>query len=108
MILTEFLSPMKITGLEDNFGANGGMIIGLGIGLALENKYVNFETTPNQGEKWRVILRTTIGLILVFSVMIVLSPVLPSDVYWLRSIRHALITIIVIFLWPLFFNKLEL
>jgi hypothetical protein len=108
MIFTEFLSPVRIVGLEDNFGANGGLIIGLGIGLALESKYVNFEPSLKQVEKWRVAVRAIIGLILVFTSMIVLSPILPSDVYWLRSIRYALVTIFVIFLWPLFFDKLGL
>ena len=108
MIFTEFLSPVRIVGLEDNFGANGGLIVGLGIGLALESKYVNFKTSPKHVEKWRVAVRAIIGLILVFTSMIVLSPILPSDVYWLRSIRYALVTIFVIFLWPLFFDKLGL
>lgn len=108
MIITEFFSPVRIVGLEDNFGANGGLIIGLGIGLALENKYVNFEPSYKHVEKWRVAVRVIIGLILVFTIMIVLSPILPSDVYWLRSIRYALVTIFVLFLWPLIFNKLGL
>jgi membrane-associated phospholipid phosphatase len=108
MIITEFLSPVRIVGLEDNFGANGGLIIGLGAGLALESKYVNFETSPRHVKKWRVAVRAIIGLILVFTIMIVLSPILPSDVYWLRSIRYALITIFVMFIWPLFFDKLGL
>jgi hypothetical protein len=48
MILTEFLSPVTIEGLEANFGPNGGLIIGLGIALILEKRYVNFEIThPN-------------------------------------------------------------
>lgn len=108
MIITEFLSPVRIVGLEDNFGANGGLIIGLGVGLALESKYVNFEPSPKHVEKWRVALRAITGLILVFTSMIVLSPILPSDVYWLRSIRYALVTIFVMFLWPLIFDKLGL
>jgi membrane-associated phospholipid phosphatase len=52
MILTELLSPVTIVGLEANFGGNGGLIIGLGIGLALEDRYVNFKITPKYGEKW--------------------------------------------------------
>jgi membrane-associated phospholipid phosphatase len=108
MILTEFLSPVRIVGLEDNFGANGGLIMGLGIGLALERKYVNFETSPKHVEKLRVALRAILGLILVFTIMIILSPILPSDVYWLRSIRYALVTVFVMFLWPFFFDKLAL
>lgn len=108
MILTESLSPVTIVGLKDNFGGNGGLIMGLGVGLALESKYAKFEVTPKNGEKWRVALRVITGLILVTSVMVVLSPILPSEIYWLRSIRYSLTTIIVIFLWPLIFKKLGL
>ena len=108
MIITELLSPVRIVGLEDNFGANGGLIIGLGIGLALENKFVNFETSSKHVEKWQVALRAILGLILLFTSMIFLSPILPSDVYWLRSIRYALVTVFVMFLWPFIFDKLGL
>ncbi len=108
MILTELLSPVTIVGLEDNFGANGGLIIGLGIGLALERRYVNFETPPKYREKWRAALRVIIGLILVFVIMFGLSPILPTDVYWLRAIRYALGAIVVAFVWPFLFKKLGL
>ena len=108
MVLTELLSPVTIVGLEDNFGANGGLIIGLAIGLALESRYVNFETTPKYGEKWRAALRVIIGLILVFVIMFGLSPILPADVYWLRAIRYALGAIFVAFVWPFLFKRLSL
>jgi membrane-associated phospholipid phosphatase len=108
MILTELLSPVTIAGLEGNFGANGGLIIGLAIGLALESRYVNFETTPKYGEKWRAALRVIIGLILVFVIMFGLSPILPTDVYWLRAIRYTLGAIFVAFVWPFLFKKLSL
>jgi len=108
MILTELLSPVKIEGLEDNFGANGGLIIGLGIGLALESRYVNFETTPKYEKKWQAALRVVIGLILVSVIMYGLSPILPTDVYWLRATRYALGAIVVAFVWPFIFKKLGL
>jgi len=107
LILTEFFSPVNIPGLEDNFGANGGLIIGLGAGLALERKYVNF-TTPEPGDKRRVILRVILGLSLVLLTMLVLSPILPTDIYWLRATRYALTAIVVLFLWPLIFMKLNI
>ncbi len=108
MILTELLSPVTIEGLKDNFGAYGGLITGLGIGLALENKYVNFETTPKHGKKWQAALRVIIGLSLVFVIMFGLSPILPTDVYWLRAIRYAIVVIFVVFIWPLLFKKIDL
>jgi membrane-associated phospholipid phosphatase len=108
MILTELLSPVTIVGLEDNFGANGGLIIGLGVGLALENRYVNFKISSKHGKKWRMALRIVIGLILVFVIMLGLAPILPTEVYWLRAIRYALGAIVVVFIWPFLFKKLDL
>jgi len=108
MILTEFLSPVTIVGSKDNFGANGGLIIGWSIGLVLERRYVNFEVTLKNGEKWRLALRGIIGLILVFVTMLGLSPMLPTDVYLLRAIRYALVAIVVAFVWPFLFEKLGL
>jgi hypothetical protein len=108
MILTEFLSPVTAEGLEANFGPNGGLIIGLGIGLALEKRYVNFEITPKHGEKWRVALRVILGLIIIFAIAASLSPILQEEVYWMGAIQYALITISVIFIWPFLFKKLGL
>jgi hypothetical protein len=108
MILTELLSPVTTFGLEDNFGANGGLIIGLGIGLALEKRYVDFQISPEHGKKWRTALRIVIGLILLFVITLGLAPLLPTEVYWLRAIRYALDAIVVVFVWPFLFDKLNL
>lgn len=108
MILTEALSPVTAEGLEANFGPNGGLIIGLGIGLALEKRYVNFEITPKHGEKWRVALRVILGLVMVFAIAASLSSVLPEEVYWMGAIQYALVTVSVIFIWPFLFKKLGL
>ncbi len=108
MVLTELLSPVKIVGLEDNFGAIGGSMIGLGIGLGLENRYVNFEVTPRYGEKWRVASRVIIGIILIFVIMLGLSPILLTDIYWLHATRYALVAIVITFAWPFLFEKLGL
>jgi hypothetical protein len=108
MILTEVLSPVTVEGLEVNFGSNWGLIIGLGIGLALEKRYVNFEIAPKYGEKWRVALRVILGLIMVFTIAASLSSVLPEEVYWMGAIQYASITISVIFIWPLLFKKFGL
>ena len=108
MTLTELLSPVTTAGLEDNFGANGGLIVGLGIGLLLEGKYVNFEIDPEHIEKWRLALRVILGLIIVFATMLVLSPLLPTDIYWLRATRYALTAISAVFIWPLLFKKFHI
>jgi hypothetical protein len=107
-ILTEFLSPVTIEGLEANFGPNGGFIIGLGIGLMLEKKYVNFETTLTNEEKWRAALRVVLGLVLVFATGVSLSYMLPRNIYWMCATQYALLTIVVIFIWPFLFKKLNL
>lgn len=106
VILTEFLLPVNIMGLEDNFGANGGIIIGLGIGLILESRFVTSKIAFKSAGKWRIILRVFIGLFLVFAIMLVLTPILPTGVYWLRAIRYALLAIIVTFVWPWMFERL--
>ena len=108
LILTETLSPLTAEGLAANFGRSGGLIIGLGIGLALEKRYVNFEMAPKQGEKWRTASRVILGLTMVFAIAASLSLVLPEEVYWMVTIQYALITISVIFIWPLLFTKLGL
>ncbi len=108
LILTETLSPLTAEGLAANFGPSGGLMIGLGIGLALEKRYVNFEIAPKNGEKWRTALRLILGLIMVFAVAASLSLMLPEEVYWMCAIQYALVTIWVIFIWPLLFKKLSL
>lgn len=105
MILTELISPVTIVGLEDNFGAYGGLIVGLSIGLALENRYVNFETDSKNVGKWRIALRAIVGLFLVFAIMLGLSSILLTDLYWLRAIRYALAVIVAVFVWPFLFEK---
>jgi len=107
MILTEALSPVTAEGLAANFGPHGGLIIGLGIGLALEKRCVNFEITPKHG-KWRVALRVILGLVMVFAIAASLSSVLPEEVYWMGAIQYALVTVSVIFIWPFLFKKLGL
>jgi hypothetical protein len=108
LILTETLSLVTAEGLAANFGPSGGLIIGLGIGLALERRYVNFEITSKNGEKWRVALRVILGLIMVFAIAASLSLMLPEEVYWMGAIQYALVTLSVIFIWPLLFKKLGL
>jgi membrane-associated phospholipid phosphatase len=108
LILTETLSPLTAEGLAANFGSSGGLIIGLGIGLALEKRYVNFEIAPKQGEKWRTALRVNLGLIMVFAIAASLSLMLQEEVYWMGAVQYALVTISLIFIWPLLFKKLGL
>lgn len=107
MVLTEYLFPVNLAGMGDNFGRNGGFMVGMGVGLMLERRYVNFEV-PESGERRRRVLRAVLGLALVLIVMIGLSPVLPSEIYWLQAVRYALSVITALFIWPYIFTRLNL
>ena len=107
IFLTESLLPVNITGMEDNFGGNGGFMIGLGVGLILERKYVNFEVIES-GDRLRGVLRIVLGLSLVIIVLFGLVPILPSNFYWLRATRYALSAITALFIWPYIFTRLNL
>ncbi|MFW9982085.1 MAG: phosphatase PAP2 family protein [Candidatus Thorarchaeota archaeon] len=93
---------------NDNFGAYGGFTIGLALGLLLEMKFVNFSVEPHEGQKWRLVLRVVIGLILVVGLLLGLSPLLPTEEIWLRMLRYCIATIVGIFVWPFIFKKANL
>ncbi|MFX0107334.1 MAG: hypothetical protein ACFE7R_03555, partial [Candidatus Hodarchaeota archaeon] len=87
---------------EDNFGAYGGLIMGIAISLYLDRRFVNFtvETTPV-----KKILRIIVGLVLVLILMLGLSPILPSEEIWLRALRYFSVVFVGAFIWPFIFNK---
>ena len=91
-----------------NFGAPGGQMIGLGLGFALEHRYVNFEIKFNPGETWRKILRILLGLFIVATVFLGLSSILDSDIVWLKALHYILTLLIGISLWPFIFKKVGL
>ena len=93
---------------NDNFGSIGGLTIGLALGLILEMRFVDFSNEPHEGQKWRLVLRAVIGVILVIVVMFGLSPFLPSEEIWLRTIRYSLVALTGIFVWPAIFKKANL
>ncbi|MFW9808352.1 MAG: phosphatase PAP2 family protein [Candidatus Thorarchaeota archaeon] len=93
---------------NDNFGSYGGMTIGLALGLILEMRFVNFSVEPHEGQNWRLVLRTIIGLILVVGLILGLSPLLPSEEIWLRMTRYLIATVVGIFVWPFIFKKVNL
>lgn len=93
---------------NDNFGNIGGLIIGLGFGLILEMRFVDFSNEPHEGQKWRLVLRALIGVILVIAIMFGLSPILPSEEIWLRMIRYFLVALTGIFVWPAIFKRANL
>ncbi|TFG33165.1 phosphatase PAP2 family protein [Candidatus Thorarchaeota archaeon] len=93
---------------NDNFGAIGGITVGLAIGLALENKFVNFDVRPSNEQKWKLVVRVVVGLVLVIGLMVGLGAILPSEDLWLRAIRYALIALTGVFIWPLIFKRANL
>lgn len=103
--LSAFVVPLPP---NDNFGAYGGLMIGLSIGFMLEGKYVNFSVEPVDGKKWKIALRVIIGLVLIIGLLLGLSPILPTSEIWLRALRYAVVTIVGMFVWPLIFTKAKL
>ncbi|MFX1321937.1 MAG: phosphatase PAP2 family protein [Promethearchaeota archaeon] len=103
MIFTEFFYDSTY-----NFGAPGGQMIGLGLGFALEHKYVNFEIEFNPGEKWKQILRILLGLLFIGLLFLGLNLILDSDIVWLKALHYILTLLIGISLWPFIFKKIGL
>ena len=80
-------------------------MIGLGLGLALEHKFVNFEINPRPGEKWRLILRIFIGIILVSIVYLGFYLIIDTSVLWLSAFHYILTLLVGIVIWPFIFKK---
>ena len=93
---------------EDNFGALGGLTMGLALGLVLESRFVNFSVEPHEGKKWKLVLRVIIGLVLVVGLMVVLGLIPGTDAIWPRAIRYMLIALTGIFVWPAIFKRAHL
>ncbi len=104
MVITWFLPAPP----NDNFGAIGGTVIGFSLGLALEMRYVNFTLEPVNGQKWRLVLRVVLGLLIIIGMMVGLGVFLPSENLWLRGLRYTLIALTGTFVWPAIFNRLNL
>ena len=105
MILTQILYP--ISNLYD-FGTEGGQMIGLGIGFALEHKFVNFDIHFDAGKKWKLILRILIGLLVFSFLFLGLYLVIDTSIFWLNALHYSITLIVGIFLWPLIFKKIAL
>jgi len=103
-LVSAFLPPPP----NDNFGAIGGLTMGFALGLVMENKFVGFSVEAPDGQKWKLVLRVVIGLVLVSAVMLGLAPILPSEDLLLRTVRYFLIAMTGIFVWPFIFKKINL
>ena len=103
MLLTEtFLQ------IEYNFGTPGGQMIGLGIGFALEEKFVNFDVNNNVDKKWKVIIRILIGILLIAMVYLVIYLLIDTDIYWMNALHYIITLVLGIVIWPAIFKKVNL
>jgi len=93
---------------DDNFGALGGLTIGLALGYMMEEKFVNFTVDAPNGQKWRLVLRVVIGILFVLGIMLGLEGLLPTEEIFLRAIRYFLVAFTGIFVWPWIFKKINL
>jgi membrane-associated phospholipid phosphatase len=93
---------------DDNFGAIGGLMMGLAIGFMMEARFVDFTVEAPNGQRWRLVLRVVIGLVFVLGLMLGLESLLPTEEIFLRAIRYFLVTFTGIFIWPWIFKKANL
>ncbi len=108
LVLLILLSYVVALPPGDDFGAIGGVMIGLAIGLALERRFVDFSVEPEGGKKWKLVVRVLIGLILVMVLLVGLKAIIPTEDVLLRAARYGLVTLVGIFVWPFIFKKLKL
>lgn len=93
---------------DDNFGALGGLTMGLAVGFIMEARFVDFTVEAPNGQKWRLVLRVVIGMVFVLGIMLGLESLLPTEQIFLRAIRYFLVAFAGIFVWPWIFKKANL
>ena len=91
-----------------NFGNLGGLTMGIAVALPLERRYVRFSVEPFKGQRWRLVVRIVIGLILVIGLMFGLAPLFPTENLWLRAVRYFIVSFVAIAGWPAVFKKANL
>jgi membrane-associated phospholipid phosphatase len=106
-VVATVITELVFTAPGDDFGATGGLIVGFAIGLWLEGRYVNFTTEAQNGQRWRLVLRVILGIVVVLVFMYGLPIFLPSGTLF-RLIRYAVVGFIGSFLWPLIFTRIGL
>ncbi len=93
---------------DDNFGSLAGLVMGVAIAFPLEERYVNFSVEAPRNQKWRLVLRVVIGLVLAIGVMFGLASLLPTTNLWLRALRYGLIAVVGGLVWPAVFTRVDL
>ncbi|MFX1256932.1 MAG: phosphatase PAP2 family protein [Promethearchaeota archaeon] len=82
----------------------GGIILGLGIGYLLENKYIDYQ--PSEINNKQKLINLVIGLIILLLAYLGLDLIISGNVI-LRFIRYALLSFLLSFLVPLIFTKIN-
>ena len=103
MILSEFFLT-----IEYNIGGPGGQLIGLSLGFAIEEKYVQFEAKNNYTTPWKIIVRIFLGIILIAVVYLAIYLIIDSDIFWMNAIHNIITLFIGIVIWPFIFKKINL
>ena len=91
---------------EGSYALVGGVILGLGVGYILENRYVNYE--PRELDNQKKILNLVVGLVIAFAIffgMEGIKGVLDSVFY--RYVRYAVVSFVLVFLIPLILVKIN-
>lgn len=102
MILTEIFYESSY-----NFGTPGGQMIGLGLGFALEHKFVNFEINLDPRERGKLILRILVGILLISIIYLGLYLIIDSSVFWMSALQYIITLVIGIFVWPYIFKRFD-
>ncbi|MFX0186404.1 MAG: phosphatase PAP2 family protein [Candidatus Hodarchaeota archaeon] len=89
---------------EGSFAQVGGAMLGLSVGYLLENEYVKYN--PSELNKKQKIINLIIGVIILLVVYLGLDLIISGNVF-LRFVRYALISLILIFLVPIIFKKIN-
>lgn len=88
-----------------SFGLVGGVVLGLGIGYTLEQKYIKYD--PSVLTKKQKIINVVIGLVIVILVFIPLDYLVPIDSVFYRFARYAITALIFTLLVPYICVKLK-
>jgi membrane-associated phospholipid phosphatase len=87
----------------------GGLAFGLWVGLAVENRYVQFTVA---GSVWQRALRYVIGVAGLLAVYMGLRAILPQEPLWLglplQGMRYGLAMLWAILIWPWLFVRIGL
>jgi hypothetical protein len=106
-LIIMILSEVFLT-IEYNIGGPGGQLIGLSLGFAIEEKYVQFEVKNNYVTPWRIIVRIFLGIILISVVYLAIYLIIDSDIFWMSAIHNIITLIIGIAIWPFIFKIINL